>query len=221
MGKARIHLLLMLVLTFSTGIVDAVGFLGYDRVFTGNMTGNVVILGMGLSGAAGLPVLRPALAFAGFMLGAVLAGRILGSSAKGQWTLRTTWVLGLVAAGCLALTGLAITVDPSEHHLAGTVMTTSLALVMGLQAAAARRIGVADVTTVVVTSTMVGLASESRLAGGTGEAWQRRALAVGGILAGALVGALTLEVNLWLGVLLTALITLGVTVAGHRTRART
>ena len=35
---------LMLALTFSTGIVDAVGYLGLDRVFTGNMTGNVVIL---------------------------------------------------------------------------------------------------------------------------------------------------------------------------------
>ena len=47
----RLHLVLMLVLTFTTGIVDAVGFLGLDRVFTGNMTGNVVILGMAAEGA--------------------------------------------------------------------------------------------------------------------------------------------------------------------------
>lgn len=220
MGKARIHLLLMLTLTFSTGIVDAVGFLGYDRVFTGNMTGNVVILGMGLSGAAQLPVLRPLLALAGFMVGALVAGRALVVSPRGRWSTRTTWVLGVVAGGCLALTGMAVAVDPSQHHLAGTVMTTSLALAMGMQAAAARKIGVADVTTVVVTSTMVGLASESRLAGGTGEAWGRRLLAIVGILVGALVGALTLQVNLWLGVLLTALIMGVVTVIGHRTRHR-
>lgn len=211
----------MLTLTFSTGIVDAVGFLGYDRVFTGNMTGNVVILGMALSGSAELPVLRPLLAFAGFMLGALLAGRALLGSPRGWWTGRTTWVLGLVTAGCLALTGLALALDPSQHHVAGTVMTTTLALVMGMQAAAARKIGVADVTTVVVTSTMVGLASESRLAGGSGDAWGRRLLAVLGILVGALVGALTLQVNLWLGVLLTALILGVVTVLGHRTRHRT
>lgn len=39
-----VHLALMLALTFATGIIDAVGYLGLDRVFTGNMTGNVVVL---------------------------------------------------------------------------------------------------------------------------------------------------------------------------------
>ena len=46
----RMHLSLMLALTFTTGINDAVGYLGLDKVFTGNMTGNVVILGMALAG---------------------------------------------------------------------------------------------------------------------------------------------------------------------------
>ncbi|WP_246119651.1 DUF1275 family protein, partial [Aeromicrobium flavum] len=65
----RQHLVLMLALTFSTGIVDAVGYLGLDRVFTGNMTGNVVILGMAVVGAEDLPVLGPVLALVGFMAG--------------------------------------------------------------------------------------------------------------------------------------------------------
>ncbi|HLS33769.1 MAG TPA: YoaK family protein, partial [Brevibacterium sp.] len=169
MSKARVQLALMLTLTFSTGIVDAVGYLGYDKVFTGNMTGNVVILGMGLAGAPDIPVLRPALAFAAFMIGALIAGRVLVPTPKGAWTGRTTGVMATVAIGCLALAGLVLAVDPSENHLAGTITTSVLALVMGMQAAAARKIGVADVTTVVVTSTMVGLASESRLAGGAGD----------------------------------------------------
>lgn len=58
----RLDLAMLLLLTFSTGMVDAIGYLGFDKVFTGNMTGNVVILGMGLAGADGVPVLRPALA---------------------------------------------------------------------------------------------------------------------------------------------------------------
>ena len=86
MSKAQLQLTFMLVLTFSTGIVDAVGYLGYDKVFTGNMTGNVVILGMGLAGAPGIPVLRPTLAFAGFLVGAVIAGRILKPTPKGEWS---------------------------------------------------------------------------------------------------------------------------------------
>jgi hypothetical protein len=47
----------MIALTVVTGVVDAVGFRGLDRVFTGNMTGNIVILGMGVAGADELPVL--------------------------------------------------------------------------------------------------------------------------------------------------------------------
>ena len=50
----RMHLALMLILTFSTGIVDAVGYLGLDRVFTGNMTGNLRGLESNASANAGL-----------------------------------------------------------------------------------------------------------------------------------------------------------------------
>lgn len=46
----RLHLGLMLALTFSTGVVDAVGYIDLDGVFTGNMTGNVLI---GLGALAG------------------------------------------------------------------------------------------------------------------------------------------------------------------------
>ena len=71
-SQARIHLGLMLALTFSTGVIDAVGYLGLDKVFTGNMTGNVVILGMALTGAEGLPVAGPAVALVSFMAGAAV-----------------------------------------------------------------------------------------------------------------------------------------------------
>jgi Protein of unknown function (DUF1275) len=47
----------LIVLTFTTGLVDAVSYLGLGHVFTANMTGNVVLLGFGLAGGTGLPVL--------------------------------------------------------------------------------------------------------------------------------------------------------------------
>ena len=43
----------LLVLTFTTGLVDAVSYLGLGRVFTANMTGNIVFLGFGSRAAAG------------------------------------------------------------------------------------------------------------------------------------------------------------------------
>src|SRR6186713_1255265 len=89
------HLGLMLALTFTTGIVDAVGYLGLDRVFTGNMTGNVVILGMGLAGADGLPVVGPAIALLAFVGGAALAGRLARDSRVG-WSATTSVLLTVV-----------------------------------------------------------------------------------------------------------------------------
>ena len=211
----RLHLQLMLALTFSTGIIDAVGYLGLDRVFTANMTGNVVILGMGLAGADDLPVLGPALALAAFMAGAVMGGRALGGR-TGEWTPATTWLLALVGAVVLGLgVGLMAWHDPPEAALLS--VTAVLGAVMGMQAAAARALGVKDVTTVVVTSTITGLSMDSRLAGGSGDLWARRALAVVLILAGAGVGALLLNIHLGAGLAAAAVVCLACAVIGHRT----
>ena len=94
----------MLALTFSTGIIDAAGYLGLDRVFTGNMTGNVVILGMGLAGADDLPIIGPIIALTAFMIGAAFAGR-LGRVRGPGWSGRTTFLLLMVAV-VLTLVGL-------------------------------------------------------------------------------------------------------------------
>ncbi|MEU2347413.1 YoaK family protein [Modestobacter sp. NPDC049651] len=211
----------MLALTFSTGVVDAVGYLGLDRVFVGNMTGNVVVLGMAVAGADQLPVLGPALAFAAFLVGAAAGGRAL----RGQpaaWTTRATVLLavvGLVIAGCAA-TLLALDVPPASPADPGPrwllAATCSLAAVMGLQAAVARTLAVKDVTTVVVTSTMTALAAESRLgAASGGTAWRRRAGAITLIALGALAGAALLKVHLGAGLGLAALLVLGTAVGGH------
>src|SRR5256714_13712459 len=70
----------LLVLTFTTGLVDAVSYLGLGRVFTANMTGNIVLLGFGIAGSGGLPVVAPLVSLGSFLVGAgvggVLANRI-------------------------------------------------------------------------------------------------------------------------------------------------
>lgn len=218
-NPAATHLGLMLALTFSTGIIDAVGYLGLDRVFTGNMTGNVVILGMALTGADDLPVLGPVLALAGFMVGAAIAGRLLRDLAAG-WSTSTTVVFAVVG---LTLVGSAVTliavVDPPEPVL--LAVTTVLGLAMGAQAGAARHIAVKDVTTVVVTSTITGLAADSVFgARTTAHPWRRRLAAIALIGAGATVGALALHVHLAFGIALSAVITFAVAAFGHLARPR-
>lgn len=214
-GTPELHTALMLALTFSTGIVDAIGYLALDRVFTGNMTGNVVILGMAMTGSTDLPVLGPLVALVMFVFGAMAAGRRLRASPDG-WTSATTVIFAGVAV-CLALEGLLFLVFgaadvPYKTEAAAAV----LGFAMGAQAAAARKVKVADVTTVVVTSTLTALAAESRFGANAGQPWIRRILAVALILLGALVGAALLMVGTWLPFALSAAITTAALVWGHR-----
>ncbi|MHA7282069.1 YoaK family protein [Arthrobacter sp. TMS2-4] len=210
----RLHLWLMLILTFSTGVIDAVGYLGLDRVFTGNMTGNVVLLGMAFAGGADLPILRPALALVFFMVGAALAGRALRNGPEG-WSGRTSGMLLAVTVGLTALAVYVALVDVTAEEILGSITTSVLATVMGVQAATAKRLKVAEITTVVVTSTITGLASDSRLAGGKSPFWARRASAIALIMAGAVVGALALKADLWVGIAVSAVLSAVVTLLGH------
>ncbi|MBT0993711.1 DUF1275 family protein [Cellulomonas sp. DKR-3] len=209
----------MLALTFTTGIADAVGYLGLDRVFTANMTGNVVILGMALAGADGLPVLGPSVALGGFLAGALAAGRLLRRAPAG-WSVRTTTAFTAAATGCLVVAAATLVRPPVAPSAYAAVVTGALAAALGIQAAAARRLAVRDVTTVVVTSTLTGLAADSRLAGGPGVGGGRRVLVVVLLTAGAAVGALLLTAGgdrgVGLGALVAGLGSAVCVLVGHR-----
>lgn len=210
------HLVLMMVLTFTTGIVDAVGYLGLDKVFTANMTGNVVILGMGLVGAEDLPVLGPLVALLGFMAGAALGGRVL-RRADGAWTWLTTALFTAVGLACLGLSVVLMFNGALPPLSVALPVTTTLGVAMGVQAATARFVAVRDVTTVVVTSTLLSLAADSRL--GSGRALvdgggPRRFLAVSLILVGAAAGAGLLKLHVGVGLMTAAVLILAVTALG-------
>lgn len=211
---ARLHTWLMLALTFSTGVVDAVGFLGLDRVFIGSMTGNVVILGMALSGTTDLPVVGPAIALVMFFLGAMLCGRMLRKRADG-WVIPTSVSLIVVSAIMLATSAVVLIIGRFAFPFMTEVIISVLGLAMGIQASAARHVKVADVTTVVVTSTITGLAADSRLGAAKQQAWLKRLSAILLILSGALLGAGLLTIALWLPIAVSAAVTITVLIFGH------
>src|ERR1700749_85065 len=70
----------LLVLTFTTGLVGGVSYLGIGHAFTANMTGNIVFLWFGIAGSGGLPVVAPLVSLAASLAGAgsggVLAARL-------------------------------------------------------------------------------------------------------------------------------------------------
>lgn len=91
-----------------------------------------------------------------------------------------------------------------------------IAAAMGLQAAAARHVGVKDITTVVVTSALTGLAADFRHPDSAKDLWKRRTASVAMILLGACVGAALLRFGVATGIGVAAVLTAAVAVLGHR-----
>jgi uncharacterized membrane protein YoaK (UPF0700 family) len=67
---------LVLVLTVGAASTDAVSYLGLGHVFPANMTGNTVLLAVGVTTADYAAAARSLLALAGFVIGALAAARI-------------------------------------------------------------------------------------------------------------------------------------------------
>jgi uncharacterized membrane protein YoaK (UPF0700 family) len=186
---------LLLVLTFVTGLVDATSYLKLGHVFVANMTGNVVFLGFGIAGAGGISVWASLTALGSFLVGGVGGGRI-----GVRWASERSRLLTAATGAELVLVAAALVLAGFSPHHAGTgaryAVIALLAVAMGIQNAAARRIAVPDLTTTVLTMTLTGLAADSRPAGGPGSKLGRRALSVAAMLIGALVGgALVLKVD--------------------------
>lgn len=99
-------------------------------------------------------------------------------------------------------------------------VTTALGVAMGGQAATARFIGVKDVTTVVITSTITGMAADLGLLGGRGAGARgfavRRPVAIVLMIAGALIGAAFVPWHRAAGLVLAAIVIGVVTLVGSR-----
>jgi len=182
---------LLLVLSVGTGLVDAVSVLGLGKVFTANMTGNIVFLGFAAAGAPGFQVAPYLVAIAAFMAGAAVAGRVGRALAGGslrRWLLTAAvaeagllWIAAAVAFGFDV---------PSQSPRAALFAIIALtAVTMGVRNATIRQLKVPDLTTTVLTLTLTGLAADSGPAGGGNPNWGRRLGSVAAIFAGAALGA--------------------------------
>ncbi|MFJ3586917.1 DUF1275 family protein [Streptomyces sp. NPDC090127] len=179
---------LLLLATVVTGIVDAASFLALGQVFVGNMTGNVLLLGFALAGAEQLSASASVVAFAAFLTGAAAGGRIGGGSVAHRGRLLAV-ATALEALLVVAAVVTATVAHDSPGGGARYTLVVLLALAMGLQSATARRLGIPDLTTTVVTQTLTGLAAEPAPAGGVPRRSGRRVLSVLAMFLGALVGA--------------------------------
>jgi len=182
-------------MTAVTGLVDAVSFLSLGRVFTANMTGNVVLLGFATARVPGLSITLSLTALMSFLIGAVLGGRMM-ARASGDSNFRIAAqvflleVVVLTTASVCAIGYKGHVVELSVQPLALIALT---ALAMGSRNAAVRKLAIPDLTTTVLTLTLTGIAADSSLANGNNVRVARRMGAVLAMFSGAAVGAVVIS----------------------------
>jgi uncharacterized membrane protein YoaK (UPF0700 family) len=213
------HLLpeVLLGMTFVTGLVDAVSWLGLGHVFTALQTGNIVSLAFATAGAPGFSIDRNLTSLALFLVGALLGSRVM-EYVPADNKRRLVTIEG-VAEGLLLLAAASVSIgfDPASLDPGVRIyaLIGLLALAMGLRSAVVRRLGVADLTTTVLTLTLTGILSESSLTGGKNPRITRRVASVVLLFLGALAGALLLKTAPAIPLVLAGVCILSLAAASH------
>jgi uncharacterized membrane protein YoaK (UPF0700 family) len=182
----------LLGLTFVTGLVDAISFLGLGQVFAGMMTGNVLFLGFGIAGTAGSSLLAPVIALGAFVCGGTIGGLVAARSPERPDR-------GLIAGIALEVallagaTAVALAVDVRLDDPAAWVLIGILSFAMGARNTIVRRIGVAELPTMVVTMAVASFRAGTSFAGASPAHLVPRAATVIAMLSGAVAGALLLD----------------------------
>src|ERR1700735_3481689 len=149
-------------MTAVAGLGDAVSFLSLGRVFTANMAGNIVLLALATVHVSGLSIARSLMALLGFLVGAILGGRVMArASADSQIRFAAQAFLLEVAflfAASFCRTGYRGNLQ--EHSVQPFALIALTALAMGTRNAPFGKLAVPDLTTTVLTLTITGIGAD-------------------------------------------------------------
>lgn len=195
-GETTRHLLVLL-LAINSGATDAIGFVGLGGVFTSVMTGNMVLLGVGIGNQDATLAVNSAAAIACFALGAGIGARIAHLPREGDpvWPKAVTRALAVEGVVLLLfLAGWWVTGgDPDGAAQLGLLVVNAVAL--GIQSSAIQRFGVSGLSTTYLTGTLTTVVI--RLMTGHGLRHVRSSLEIlAALVLGAVLGA-WLTVHLW------------------------
>jgi uncharacterized membrane protein YoaK (UPF0700 family) len=178
----------LLLLTFATGLADSISILVLGHVFVANMTGNVIFLGFWLAPKSTIDLTAVVVALPTFVCTTIVSGRL----ARHFGDRTRPWISTVLSAEIALLVALAILAGTGALHYhddTKLIMIGMLAVTFGLQHSSARQFGIQELSTTVLTSTIVSLGLDSRLAGGTGAREKLRLSVVFTMCAGAFFGA--------------------------------
>lgn len=148
---------LLVVLTLTTGALDAVTFVRLGKVFSSVITGNLALLGIAAGQREAALAQDAGLALAGYAAGVMLGALIAGTPEPDQlvWPVQVNYALA-VETGLLAVfSGGWLAAD--GHPAGGSRLALLLlaAASMGMQSATVRRLG--QISTTYLTSTLTAL----------------------------------------------------------------
>jgi uncharacterized membrane protein YoaK (UPF0700 family) len=172
--KSRIHYTssvwfdLMLILMASVaGSIDVMSYYRLGHVFTANMTGNTILLGLSIGQGKLASSLHSLAALAGFFSGA-LAGALIVENKKKGWSYYITLSVGIE---CFIIFILALIWFEESTPLQNSTLYTSIllsAVAMGIQSATIRHLNIPGVVTTFITGTItsIGMSAVSGLRNG-------------------------------------------------------
>lgn len=148
---------LVLLLAGAAGCLDAVGYLMLG-LFTANMTGNTILLGLSIGRAAWAEALHNVVAIAAFVAGAGAGTLVVRSLRRLAHGLGLEAVVLALAVAAWVMFGAprGRIAEPAAYWLIAL-----LAAAMGIQSAAVRRVGEQRVATTYVTGTLTTLATDT------------------------------------------------------------
>jgi uncharacterized membrane protein YoaK (UPF0700 family) len=151
---------MILLLAWAAGSVDAISYLALGHVFTANMTGNTLLMGMNAGQGHTLEALRSATALIGYLFGVAIGALLAKSGDQPKtWSPRVTATLALetLALGAFGLAWYFI--GPAQQSNPWYTLIAVSGLTMGLQSVAVRHLGIPGIVTTYITGTLTSLVS--------------------------------------------------------------
>ena len=183
---------LLVLLTLTTGAVDASCFLHLGNVFSSVITGNLVLLGVAAATQSASLAIHSGVALAGYSAGVLIGAPIATRRARGGETWPLSVSVTLVAEFCVLAAfsvGWELT-GGRPGSTAQVLLIAALAVAMGIQSAAVRQLG--GMSTTYLTGTLTAVVTEL-VTRDRGPGFARSVGVLAAIVSGAVVGGLVAE----------------------------
>jgi uncharacterized membrane protein YoaK (UPF0700 family) len=147
----------LLLLSLAAGSADAIGYLSLGNVFTSNMTGNLVLLGIDLGQGHIGPATRHIFVLTIFILGAGLGAWLSRGVPEKNWPALSSRLIGADKI-LLLIFGIAWFFNAKDGSVTNSyLLLMPLAMAMGLQSTAMYRLSAPGVATTAITGTFTAL----------------------------------------------------------------